>query len=98
MSNRPYRKIEFPSRGATYCEERYGVYEYGIYPPYSVLAGQSQRSFLGSFETLKEAQDEFPDAIWEEEDGSGFQPVVIPHEPPAWFDPADAGERWDDDY
>jgi hypothetical protein len=90
------RVIEYPMTGATYSRDEYGVYEYGIYPESSVLAGQERRSFIDSFPTLAEAQSAYPDAEWQ--DGSGYREIVIPHEPPEWFDPGNAGETWDDDY
>jgi hypothetical protein len=89
--------IEYPSSGATYYREEYGVYRYGTYERSSVLAGQQKRSFVDSFETLAEAQENYPQARW---DGGGSQavPVYIPEQAPDWFDPADAGESWDGDY
>ena len=89
-------RIEFPSRGATYCHQKYGVYKYGIYPSHSVLAGQESRTFLNDFETLEEAQTAYPEA--EVADGSRYQKVFIPQTPPDWFEPVDAGERWNEDY
>jgi hypothetical protein len=88
--------IEYPSSGATYSHDEYGVYRYDTYPDSSVLAGQERRSFLGSFPTLAEAQAEFPDAEWA--DGSGYRQINIPDTPPDWFDPANAGEQWSEDY
>ena len=44
------KQIEYPSRGETYYRDEYGVYEYGVYPSYSVLAGQQKRVFLDSFD------------------------------------------------
>ena len=90
------RVIEYPSAGATYSHDEYGVYEYGEYEPWSVLAGQEKRSFLDSFPTLKAAQAAYPDAQWSGE-GSGYREITIPHDPPDWFDPDDAGEVWDDE-
>lgn len=55
-------RIEYPSRGATYCTDEYGVYFYGRYAEHSVLAGQQSRQFLGSYATLEEAQAAHPDA------------------------------------
>lgn len=54
--------IEYPSAGATYCREQYGVYEYSTYARSSVLAGQERRVFLDSYETLADAQAAFPRA------------------------------------
>lgn len=94
--------IEFPSAGKTYGPafgdpDRYGVYSYGVYGSWSVLAGQEKRSCRGEFDTLEEAQHEFPEAEWSG-GGCGYREVFIPHTAPSWFDEADAGERWDDDY
>jgi hypothetical protein len=85
--------IEYPSSGATYSEDRYGVYRYDVYPESSVLAGQERRSFLDSFKTLDEAKAAYPDA---EFSAPGYREIVIPHTPPDWFDPANAGETWDE--
>ncbi len=68
----------------------------GIYPPYSVLAGQEFRQLVKPYDTVEEAIKENPDAIVDLE---GQRPEVsIPNTPPDWFDEADAGERWDEDY
>ena len=66
--------IEHPSEGATYSTDDYGVYEYGVYPRGSVLAGQERRTFLGSFETLAEAQAAFPHA---EESPGQYRPPYL---------------------
>lgn len=92
-----YRAIEYPMAGETYSHDEYGVYEYGEYEPWSVLAGQERRSFLDSFPTLEAARAAFPDAEYGA--GSGYREVFIPQSPPEWFDPMDAGEAWgDEDY
>ena len=87
--------IEYPSAGKTYRNEKYGVYQYDTYPESSVLAGQERRSFLDDFDTLAEAQKNYPQASWDGEGGCGYRPVFIPVCPPDWFDPANAGESWD---
>ena len=87
--------IEYPSTGATYHEEKYGVYSYSVYERGSVLEGQEKRSFIDSFDTLEEAKAHFPNADWSP--GSGYHEIFIPHTAPEWFDEADAGEYWDDD-
>lgn len=71
-------RIEFPSRGATYRTNTYGVYRYDTYPDYSVLAGQERRTFLDQFETLQEAQAAYPDAV---EAPCGYQPPNLNHLP-----------------
>jgi hypothetical protein len=58
----PDVRIEYPSTGATYSRNEYGVYEYGTYPRHSVLAGMESRTFLDSFKTLDEAKAAFPEA------------------------------------
>lgn len=40
----------------------YSVYEFGRYPRSSVLAGQTRKSFLDSFDSLEEAQAAYPKA------------------------------------
>ena len=54
--------IEFPSVGQTYARNEYGVYEYGVYPRSSVLAGRTRRIFLDSFKSLAAARAAFPGA------------------------------------
>ena len=69
-------RIEYPSRGATYRHDAYGVYRYDTYPRSSVLTGQQRRQFMDSFQTLEEAQKAFPGA---ELCGCGFQEPYINH-------------------
>jgi len=75
---KPDIRIEYPSRGATYCEDEYGVYEYSRYESWSVLAGQERRRFVGAFPTLEEAQAHFPEASFS---GCGYQPPYLGHLP-----------------
>ena len=77
-------QIEYPSRGATYHNDAYGVYEYSTYPRSSVLADQSRRVFLDCFDTLEEAQKEYPDA---QVTSSCYQPPYLNHLP-------DDGDYW----
>lgn len=72
-----YITIEYPSAGATYCNESYGVYEYSEYPESSVLAGQQCRRFLGDFNTQKEAREAYPQAVIV--GGSCHIPVNVNH-------------------
>jgi hypothetical protein len=74
-----YQRIEFPSAGATYSLQEYGVYEYSTYPSGSVLAGQQSRVFLDSFETLEEAKAKYPDA--EPGYGCGYREPSLNHLP-----------------
>lgn len=91
--------IEYPSSGATYHNYAYGVYAYDTWPMSSVLGGQSRRTYIREYPTLEEAQAEYPNA-----EINVHKPYIpdpeLPLSPiaPSWFDPADAGERWDDDY
>jgi len=55
-------RIEFPSCGKTYARNEYGVYQYGVYPRSSVLAGRTSRTFLDSFKSLAAARAAFPGA------------------------------------
>lgn len=88
--------IEYPSAGATYDHDTYGVYQYDTYPDSSVLAGQERRSFKGDFDTLEAAQAAFPEASWDG-GGCGYREPFIPVCPPDWFDSANAGESWEGD-
>jgi hypothetical protein len=89
-------KIEFPSAGATYCNDVYGVYEYGVYSESSVLAGQTCRIWVDEFDTLEEAKAAYPQASFND-CGSSYHPLNMSSVAPDWFDESDAGERWDDD-
>ncbi len=73
-----HTQIEYPSKGATYCREEYGVYAYDTYPPGSVLAGQARRSFLDAFPTLEAAQAKYPQA---KVNHSCYQPPHLSHLP-----------------
>lgn len=55
-------RIEFPAIGRTYAHNWIAVYRYGTYPRSSVLAGQSRREFIDTFETLAEARAAYPGA------------------------------------
>ena len=85
-------RIEFPSKGATYYNEAYGVYKYDTWPSHSVLAGEERRTYLEEFNTLEEAQAKYPKAVVV--DHSCFRPLVMSSVAPDWFDPMDAGEEW----
>jgi hypothetical protein len=50
-------------RGATYSNNSFTVYAHDRYPRHSVLAGQNRRTFIDRFDTLAEAQKEFPAAV-----------------------------------
>lgn len=39
------------------------VYEFGVYPRSSVLAGQTRKRFVEAYDTLEEAQEAHPDAV-----------------------------------
>ena len=76
MPQRADIRIEFPSQGATYSRDEFGVYQYSTYPRSSVLAGQERRVFLASFETIEEARAEFAGA---DESGCGYHPPFLGH-------------------
>lgn len=70
--------------------------EHGFYEESSVLAGQSRRQVLGFFDSVEEAKKEYPNAEvlgYQTRSGSYMSDI-----PPSDFDPADAGERWEEDY
>ena len=74
-------------------EQYWNVYEHGRYERGSVLAGQSRRSFIASYESLQEARSAYPkaDVI---DHSTKLHHNPMPHHAPGWFDPADAGEVW----
>lgn len=74
-------RIEYPSRGQTYCKNKFGVYKYDIYPRGSVLEGQERRTFKAQYDTLAEAQTAYPNATYEGDGASGFQPPNLSHLP-----------------
>ncbi len=55
-------RIEYPSVGATYHNNAYGVYKYSEAPRSSVLAGTECREWLGEYATLEEAKKAYPTA------------------------------------
>ena len=40
----------------------FSVYEFGVYPNSSVLAGQTRKTFVDMFDTIEEAKASYPDA------------------------------------
>ena len=71
------------------------LYGYGFYPRSSVLAGQSRDVQLAYFGNMDEAKAAHPDVPV---DGyAGASTPMVPSCPPSDFDPADAGESWDED-
>lgn len=74
------------------------VCQHGIYDEDSVLAGQPYRQLMRCYPTVDDALRDYPDAKVEE-DETYVPRAEAPKEPPAWFDPLDAGEAWsEDDY
>jgi hypothetical protein len=96
MTPKPELYIE-PSAGATYDHPgEFAVYSYGTYPESSVLAGREKRSFVaGGFTSEAEAKAAYPDATVA--GASLYREITVPHTAPDWFDPASAGEVWDED-
>ena len=80
-------------------DEQYGdwlVYQYGTYSRSSVLAGQWFDRMIDGFATKDEALRAYPKAEYCE--SFPIRSAVVPSTPWPGFDPADAGERWDEDY
>lgn len=77
---RTYLAIEQGSRGATYQNgmNTWTVYEHGMYPRSSVLAGQHRRVWMDDFESLEEAKDAYPEA---EVSGDTYEPPYLEHLP-----------------
>lgn len=72
-----------PMHGSTYSyPDRVAAYAYDEYPASSVLAGQSRRSFLESFDTLEDARKQYP--------GADVDPRLL--EPAAPRTPADVDD------
>lgn len=82
-----FRKITIESN-------QYGtqsVYGYGVYSESSILAGQPRKTFLAEYNTVVEAQAEYPTATVDD----GYTPDnTMTEHAPDWFNPANAGEEW----
>ena len=82
------------------------VYGHGVYPKGSVLEGQSNRFCLDMADNLESLKADWPHAEVIDHstkavrfgDESRADLSGLPATPPDWFDPANAGESWDDDY
>jgi hypothetical protein len=70
----------------------YGVFRHDTYPESSVLAGNPRRQVLLMSDDIMELREAHPDA--EVLDHTTKVDIVLPEEPPDWFDPTDAGEEW----
>jgi len=70
-------RIEYPSVGATYHNNCYGVYKYYEAPLSSILAGTECREWLGEYETLAEAQKAYPFAS--NPAGTGYRKQSFTH-------------------
>jgi hypothetical protein len=70
---------------------------YGVYGDDSVLEGQARTVHLGTYETREAAVAEWPCANARFEAGPRIHHRPSRHIVPSWFDPADAGETWDED-
>ena len=61
------------------------VYQWGVYPRSSVLAGQESKTFIDNFPTLEQAQAAYPDAIVGHRDANNyFDHLPDPDEPSSW--------------
>lgn len=91
-------------------EDKYAIYGYGVYPDSSILAGQFRKVFIEWCDDLEHAErrsetlNGFSKQTAEcpsthRDDAEALSELSgLPKFPPDWFDPSDAGERWDDDY
>jgi hypothetical protein len=76
-----------PERGATYARDGIALYAYNEYPRNSVLAGQTRRVFISSWDTVEEAtwelkQIKVPGFKYEDSrDHSQFSPPNLNHLP-----------------
>jgi len=86
--------------------EGFAVYGHGTYGANSVLEGQTFRTQIDLGDTLEAIQAMYPGAETLDHNTAPFRfgdesladLSGLPTSPPDWFDPGDAGERWDDDY
>ena len=76
-------------------KEGYKAVKHGIYEQDSVLEGQPRYQVI-DFGSLEELKKKYPDADVVEH--STKPDVRVSTSPPRDFDPADAGERWDENY
>jgi len=78
-------------------QDGFEVVLHGTYEESSVLAGQPKRQVLDFFDTIEEAQSQFPNA--EVTEHSTKVDIPMPDTIPDWFDPGAAGEVWsEEDY
>jgi len=95
------RYDEYDSLGLAVEPDRFGdgvmvwLWGFGTYEPHSVLAGQPMISRLEAFTSLEDARRAWPDV--EVLDYVPRPVAQVSQIPPRWFDPAAAGERWDED-
>lgn len=78
--------------------KEWAVVGHGTYPSSSVLAGQYMFQRLGWYESVEEALKDWPMATLDDLPAVNHNPASLGPAPADWFDPAAAGERWDDDY
>ena len=71
----------------------YSVYEFGVFPRSSVLAGQTMKTHRGSFDTVEEAQTAYPHATVGYRDPNN----TLDHLPD-WEMTAREEEFWADDH
>jgi len=85
------------------ASDRFVVKGYGSYPKHSVNFGMTRICFLDSFTTEAEALEKYPMLLDNGKDSMYSNKFMDPSTdpgpiPPPGFDPADAGEQWDEDY
>ena len=94
-------EIWFTIEPSRHSEGQWDVIQHGAYESGSVLEGQPKRSFEFGAPTIVECEKyciingHIP---YQVKEGSTYHPKPMSDLPPDWYDPADAGERWDDDY
>ncbi len=73
--------------------------QFGTYDNSSVIAGYPFRQLCKPYDSLEQAIADNPDAEVLVDQDLTPEPIHISSLPPAWFDPANAGEVWsEDDY
>lgn len=70
--------------------------QHGTYPESSILAGQEFRQLCKPYPTKEQAISDNPGVLVLEADWT--PQVSVPVNPPEWFDEANAGEHWNEDY
>ena len=80
-------------------EDVWWLFGYGEYPPSSVIAGQYRVARLEWFQSKEEAIKNYPDVLIVDALPTRANLIAprVPDVPPNDFNPADAGETWEED-